>query len=292
MRTSHKILATILSGAAVLLASCATLGPGDFPAPAELVEPETPRIEAAFDLYQLRLDINRTVPEENPTIAINKDGTHRSAAQASPYHFLGADIGNGLFVDFNGNLCVDLVRLAGLDRLDSFRLTRVSGGIPDGAAEYVKKGGSIFISDDPLGRKKIEIVTEDNTISVSTSKYFAPKELIRVKKEIRLHPSGFFSNFRQTYARDTGGVVIFSNGGRVEEWDPGVILINDTHSVSRDGDRLLYKTGRRVLMTIVRSRDRVVFFTSPEQGFYVDLPPGRIVIHRDGKTTEYAYTTD
>jgi hypothetical protein len=36
----------------------------------------------------------------------------------------------------------------------------------------------------------------------------------------------------------------------------------------------------------------VVFFTSPEQGFYVDLPPGRIVIHRDGKTTEYAYTTD
>ena len=71
-----------------------------------------------------------------------------------------------------------------------------------------------------------------------------------------------------------------------------MILINDTHSVSRDGDRLLYKTGRRVLMTIVRSRDRVVFFTSPEQGFYVDLPPGRIVIRRDGKTTEYAYTTD
>ena len=275
---------------AVFAVSCATLKPGDIPDRSAWLEPEEPRIRPAVDVFQLRLDLERTVANEDPTFIVNKDGTYKTITDIVPDHYLGVDIGNGLFVDFNGNLCVDVIRLAGLDARPSFRLKRISKGNADGAAEYIKEEGAITIVEDDAGRRKVEAAVEEGKALVSTSRFFQPKEIFWNEKEVRLHPAGFLSEFRKSHIRAQGAKIIFSNGYGVEKSAQGTVMLNNYRVVTKDGDKILYKIGNRVLMTMVRSKDRAVFYRTDKQGFYVDLLPGRIAIYSDGGTTEYSLT--
>lgn len=274
----------------VLFIGCATLKPGDIPDPAFRVRPEEPRAELALDFFQFRLDIARKkIESEGMAIMVNRDGTYKMLTDDVPHHYLGVYLGNGIFTDLNGNLSVDIVRLLGFDAAPSFRLRRISDGPAEGADEYIKDGDTLTIRQ---GSKKVVVAIEENKVSVTTGRYYAPAEITREDGELRMTPTGMFTEFRKSFLRKSGDMFRASSGYRVERDPSGIILLDGTHSVAREGDSILYRAGGRTLLTMVRSENRYAFFRSDKHGFFIDRLPDRIRIHLSGGVTEYSYTLD
>jgi hypothetical protein len=278
--------------AVLLLNSCATLKPGDIPEPAIRREPEAPKARLSWDIYLFRIDLSReTLGGKEETRTINKDGTYKPITDLVPYNYIGVYLGNGFFVDLNGNFCIDIVKLLGLEAHAYFSLEKIDAGSLDGAALYIKDGAGVTIQEGDSSEKKITAEIEDSRVEIDTSRFFAPTEISWNEGEIRLHPAGLFSEFKKGSIKGRGELFVFGSGFRVEQTGPEEVLLNNTHRITKAGNEIRYHIGDRILLTMVRTENRYVFFRSPDYGFFIEKLSDRIRIVRNGVETLYLYET-
>ena len=82
------------------------------------------------EIYFVRADLVRDIHSDNKRYIM-------------PYHYLGIRLGNGIFLDLNENLCVDLLEFYHIDK-NNFRLTRQNG---ISSIDYLS-ANSIFTSNE------------------------------------------------------------------------------------------------------------------------------------------------
>jgi hypothetical protein len=124
----------------LLLAGCATHAThnvANIPAESEQISLEPLQVEIDYEAYLLRIDlIRQTTTEEYTTTDWEGNTVTQTEEVDVPYHYLGVDLGNGLFLDAHNNLSFNILKLLGIDREDDFRIVR--GGI------VWEKTGNIF----------------------------------------------------------------------------------------------------------------------------------------------------
>jgi hypothetical protein len=273
-----------------LLFSCATLKPGDIPEPALRREPEPPKAALSHDIFLLRIDLTRdTMGGKEDNRMINKDGTFKPLDEFVPYNYLGVYLGNGFFMDLNGNLAIDIFKLIGLQENEYFSLQQVSAGSLDGALHYKKAGGEVVIIEARTSGKKIKAKIEETRVEIEASRFFAPLEISWSEREIWMHPVGLISELKNRIITKQGDLFLFGTGFRVEQMGPEEILLNNTHRITREGNEIRYSTGNRTLLTMVRSENRFVFFRSPDYGFYIEKLSDKVRIVRNGVETVYTF---
>ena len=96
------------------------------------------RTEESF----LRVDIVRATHPDTTVTVTYPNGTHAPPkVKANDYSEVVADFGNGIILDSNNNLSVDLLRLYGMDTLTGYRIIRHPASILEAATRYdLEKG--------------------------------------------------------------------------------------------------------------------------------------------------------
>ncbi|MDR1932875.1 MAG: hypothetical protein LBQ57_08670 [Spirochaetales bacterium] len=276
-----------------LLAGCATLGPGDIPAQSEWESPEPFTLEMGADVFQLRLDLVREKQTAVASTITISDGSYKRRDEFVPYHYLGTYIGNGLFLDINGNITVDIIRLLGFDSVYGFRLHRTERGALDAPAEMSREGAKITIDEGNWGSDAIVAEMSGDGFTVKTSSFFSPDKIEDSGDRIDFIPSGLFSEFRTASIVQDDAVTRGSTSYRVEQLDENTLSLNNLYRIIREDDRILLKgRGGTLLMTIVKSGDRYVYFRSDSYGSWIEKLPGVIRISDNGSITEYTYEVD
>jgi hypothetical protein len=91
--------------ALLVLAGCAG-APSVMPDSSRRADPDPMQVKADKEVFGLRVDVYR-----NESVGIQIASNTVQVSDPSNYALTGVDAGNGLFVDTNGNLAVDLARL-------------------------------------------------------------------------------------------------------------------------------------------------------------------------------------
>jgi hypothetical protein len=133
MRTVFVIAAFLV------LVGCASAPPPSQPDPSQQVDPDLMQVKADKEIYGLRVDIYRNERGAIGTINIS-GGASPTAPIFDPwsYGLTGIDTGNGLFLDTNGNLAVDLARLYGIKA--PFHIEETVAGLVPYKVTYLFKG--------------------------------------------------------------------------------------------------------------------------------------------------------
>ncbi|MDR2588326.1 MAG: hypothetical protein LBC67_02760 [Spirochaetales bacterium] len=297
MQTKKYGAARPLLFAFFLAAGCATLEKGAIPEESLWEEPEPLEAGLATDIFQLRLDLVRerggaASSSTTSTILVQNDGTYKTEGAYVPHNYLGVYIGNGLFIDINGNIGVDLIRLFGFDRKRSFRLTRTRKGSLDAAQEYIRDGNSVIIKKGGWGSGELKCTISPEGISLSSSTpFFSPDQIRREEEGLSFVPSGLFSNFRSSSIKEAGGLFHTSTTCSLESLGPDNFNVNSTHEIIREKNKILIRTRARTLFTMVKSGDRYVFFISQSQGSWVEKKGNKLIISDSGSLTEYEFET-
>ena len=199
MKKLHAVFAAIIAS---LLVQCATLDQKIVTNEAARKPMPGLKLEAGYDVYLLRVDLVRATHTETKTrtVSTTTNGVTTTRTETvletvpNQYHCIVADFGNGIIMDYNHNLCLDIARLYGLSTAEGFKASVGEEGFFSAKAEIVKDGtsykysvGSKLFSSTVTGTIKPEEVTFES------SGLFSGKSSIQVtKNSATLKASGFF----------------------------------------------------------------------------------------------------
>jgi hypothetical protein len=288
IRVQYVFMVFVLVSA-LLYGSCATLQPGDIPPESAWEELEPLRLEMDVDVFQIRLDLLRENKDSSNSSITVSDGSYKRSDRLVPYHYLGSYLGNGLFLDINGNIGVDIIRLLGFDGEYSFKLHRIQEGVLDAPQEASREGRTIILNEGGWTDSDIVIQMEGDSLSLKTSALFPPDKITLDSELLEFLPSGLFSEFRKAAIRQNGNLTRSSTGCMVEQKDAGRLSLNGSREIIRENNRIILKSMGVPVLTMVKSGNRYVFFRSESYGSWIEKLPDRIRISDNGSITEYAY---
>jgi hypothetical protein len=278
---------------ALIFFGCATLQPGDIPDESLWEKPDPLVMEMAVDVIQLRLDLLREKSAARTSTIVTTDGSYKQPGDFVPHHYLGIYVGGGLFLDINGSVGVDIIRLLGFDGAYAFKLHRTTKGALDAPGEVRREGKTITVNEGGWASDDIVIQTTDEGFTMKTSRFFDPDKIVFDENKIEYIPSGLFSNFRGSSIEQDGDITRGSTNYRVERIDENRLNLNGSYEIIREENKIILKGRGDPLAIIVKSGDRYVFFRSESYGSWVEkLGDNKIRISDNGVITEYTYEVE
>jgi hypothetical protein len=135
----------------------------------------TPAVESSF----LRVDIVRgTHPDTTVTIT-NPDGSKAPPKMKdNDYSEVVVDFGNGIILDSNNNLSIDLLRLYGMENLASYHIIKRPADLFDSAITYDLRGGVFTSKVGWIGARRKAVL--DGTQLRVESGLMHPKKTISI----------------------------------------------------------------------------------------------------------------
>jgi hypothetical protein len=277
----------------ILALGCATLQPGDIPAESRWETPKPLNLEISADVYQIRLDLLRERIDARTSTVIVASGSYKQQSEEFvSQHYLGAYIGNGFFLDVNGNIAIDVIRLLGFDEAYAFKLHRTESGVLDVPREAEREGKTITLTAGSLIASSVTTRIEEDGYSIKTSDFFSPDKIVFSDNKIEYIPSGLFSMFRTDSIQQEGSLARSSTNFRIEQIDENRLNVNGSCEIIREANKIVLMSRGFPLITMVKSGDRYVFFRSNSYGSWIEKLPDKIRISDNGSITEYSYTVE
>ena len=200
------------------------------------------RLEPGYDLCFMRIDLRRQYRTETTTYV---DATGRPIMRTRsvpvPYHYLGVDLGNGLFLDANLNLALDVLRLRHLDAVRSFSVERQRRSFYPVSADsscrrneshLVAEAHGFFGSSQTAELGEREIVLSGGFLSSEQRIEIQPDGLV-------YDPDGIFGSWMRTEIRRTGDGVSLSTATHLRLEEDAIWLGNGI-LVRREEDSLVF----------------------------------------------------
>jgi hypothetical protein len=211
----------------------------------------------AVEPYMLRYDLKRA-EDKQTTTTHNPNGPSGTTTTVTkrPYAETGVYLGNGLMMDQNLNLFVDMVRFFGMADRDSFTITD-NRGKDLKPTQFYERTGNVFTSKKSAAAKpsrKVEfagdkILIEDGSI-------------LKIKKTVNITPTtleipaalGASRVVQETSSRVefTGSIFAKGAGYSFEQTSPDFITV-----------KVKMLLGTRTAMEIARRDDCIVFIYKP-----------------------------
>ena len=249
-----KKLCYLFWGGCLCLSACASLDRNLLDdANREMLHPAS--LSMDYDVYFLRIDLIRnttTVSSSNPT------GANTSQTQEEPYHYLGFDLGNGLFYDANQNLCLDIMRLSEFAGRKNFAFAKQYPRFGRGTVRYYRQDNLFVRQESGLLQSKFEATFGDATVTVDEG-FLSPKRDIEISPDLLYYKEGLFATRikRQSYQYQ------LSQGlGKQEYYASG-------NNIYLDRDLIVQNLGNRIEVANARAwRYRPFTFIKTEEGYF------------------------
>ena len=258
--------------ALALAASCASVKIDrtqlDDPAVREPLPPLT--LNPGFDVFMLRVDLRRAVHDG---IEFNSKNEMQKIQSENEYHFMVVDLGGGLILDYNNNLCLDLLRVYGLTDTEHYKVV-VEGSLRAGVPSLVERKGGAYRSERRGGPSGLESGTISGTSVMDDKKRrtIAPEGDMLVYTVQR---SDGIRITRHMEKKSGGRVVIFGVLGEtlLASLQDSTLTASDRLTIEHHGDRLEFAG-----FTLIRTERSVFVFDRHYRGFE---------LRRDGNEVRY-----
>lgn len=218
MKPFLRVFPMVLLPVAVL-AGCATI-PSEV-SQAKEVAPEPLKLSIGYDAAFLRVDLKRaTHLEQRFVMEPDSSGVMKLRPEPvyvkNPYSLLLASFGNGLIVDRNGNLGIDLLRLYHLNGAKGFHVVERFVGPLEGGRSVVKSGARLTRKGIGLTVEHLSAITDGNIIHLSGEAFFPHMRIVRGKSTLSLQPAGRPTSRTTTIRQPTPHEVVFPEiGGKM-----------------------------------------------------------------------------
>lgn len=277
----------------VFLASCATLDSALIEDESQRTELEDLRLEMDAEVFHLRADlIRQTVEEKSTTLSLSGAGSEEEEISDVPYHYAGIRFGNGIYLDYNQNLSVDLVEFYNLDAGDFTVVQKLNSADLFAPAIEYKLMGSEFI------RAEKAILGHKTTVSLSGSPIVVEEGLFKTRIELFLHddklickPDGVFGFLGKAEIEKTEEGLAIPGLWKDSEftWDgPDKIVVDKDFSITKEGNELLieYKGIFGITKTyrFIRTAAGFIFFDNDYHGVMAEKKGDNITVTRDRTT--------
>lgn len=215
MSSTVRILLSAILPAAVL-AGCATV-PGKV-SESTKVAPEPLKLSIGYDAALLRVDLKRAT---HLVLHFKKERDRKGTRRVRPepievknaYGLLIVDFGNGLILDQNGNLGIDLLRLYDLNRAASFHVVEQFNGLFRSGRSVSKSGGRLTRKGVGLTVERLSARTEGNIVHLSGEHFFPHMRIVRGNQSLSLEPAGRRTAGTITIRQPKPDMVLFPETG-------------------------------------------------------------------------------
>ena len=243
--------------------------------PKKLDELEPLKLEPGIEPYDLRIDVKRQTRTEDAA-ALNEK---RTMTVELPYTPIGFHIGNGIFVDTNFNISLDVMELFGLEKLDDFSITRTYGNSMVKPRRYEKEGDTFQLTSGSAANKKIEVTFQDEAIEVLKSPG-SNFEIVQEEGDLAIVPMGAIRAIEtHTISGEDGEFRIKKPLKKiyVTQTKKGVSF-GDYFTVAFEGNMLVFTYLDRSTYTLARVGDDYYFFDKSYIGIKVSRQGNSIVV--------------
>ncbi len=199
-----------LSATLLLLAACATTLGTEAASPVE-VRPLVLKI--GYDPAFLRVDVRRAThiemqmapgPASQSASSGSKPGSGGLAAAGSgsssnqleeihvpnPYHYLTVYLGNGLILDYQGNLSVDLLKLYHLNTAQDYTIVKRFNSFLPAGSEITKQGNEFTRKGVGLSGGKLSWSRSGKVVSLVGDIFHRHMKILFAKGSVTYEPSG------------------------------------------------------------------------------------------------------
>jgi hypothetical protein len=283
---------------------CATLDVKDIPSSAETIAFEPQKIEIGYDVTLLRIDLQRQYTTQSQTVTTTdaQGKTHTTVKQvqvAVPYHYLGVDMGNGIFLDANMNLSLSLHKLLGLRNDQNFTIVRHGRGLFSADATFSKRGNQLTIDYGGLFSSPTEIEFTTQGAHFKGGILSADQDIIVEKNRITYDPHGLFDGWSKSYITAVGSsaqIPGFWKDTAINKNKDGSINLGESLVVRHEGKRIIFRYagwfGSEHIYTMVRSQNRIVYYDENMNGVLIELTDKGAKTKTAGGETEYTISTN
>ncbi len=267
-----------------LLAGCATL-----PAYLHQAGTRTPSpldLSIGYDLAFLRVDLKRATHSELRFIREpDSNGTMKLRPEVlpvdNPYRPLIVSFGNGIIMDLNGNLSLDLLRLYDLNAASSFDITEHFGDLLPAGVSLVRRGRLFERRGTGLMVEHLTAVSDGKIVHVDGGPGERNARIVRGPSSLSYEPSGRRDWRTATVVQPSSGSVLFQASSRKTSFtmiDPKQIRSNRGLELTRKGDRIdiVLRSPGGISASFVFVKTRIGCTITGGNGF------GRLQVMREG----------
>ena len=247
------------------------------------------KLEPAPNCNELRIDIIRNV-----TTYYNGSYT---TTELVPYHKLGFDLGNGIFYDLNGNLCLLIEHIFGLSPKSEFLIEQNINPSTDRKKRlYAYKNDSLVKTNLFSEKSRLLYVKEKlgDTLMYSTEK---GQRFSFVETDTSLTYRWRNRKPEKILEVDNGTYKINRPNARMEYKlsDEGIGLANTYFICQGQDSRSIEirksKKGKKgkLLMSIVKGKDSIFIYSKMARGTKIELRDNRLLVLKPGSKTITSY---
>jgi hypothetical protein len=266
---SRTIVIPVLIAAvvtAVVISGCTSMDKELLQDPKNFEELEPLTLEAGIEPYDLRIDVKRQTREEKAAGLTES----RSMTVELPYTPIGFNIGNGIFVDTNFNICLNVLELYGIDELEDFSISRTFANAMVKPQHFEKEGDRFTLTAGSAGNKKLEATFQDDAIEIIRSPG-SNYEIVEEDGELAIIPLGVIKAIEtHTISGEEGEYRVKKPLKKiyVTTTKEGVSF-GDYFTVDIRGNAMVFTFLNREQFRLIRIQDDYYFFDKSYIGFKV-----------------------
>jgi hypothetical protein len=244
-----------------------------------------------YDVYMIREDLVRGTHSETRTYYQNGRSVTRTETVENAYSELLIDFGNGIVMDYNNNLCVDLMRFYKFTEKHQFAITkkRIGFSLKENIS-YVRQDDK-FESSLDVGR---DVIFAGENIEINEHSLFRPKRYIELKgNEIFLKGKFLGIKVNQSIKLENANALkligFWKDVNVVKEY-LNQVAIEKYFKINRQDDRIVVVYsgifGMTTERTFIRTDNGFIFFDENNYGVEVEKKDNVITVSRNGKPKE------
>ncbi len=279
---------------AVFLSGCSSLDKASINDPSKHRELEALTVIPSYDVFLVRTDLIRSTHTETRTTTVNGQTQTTTVTVPDPYHYLCVNFGNGIFIDRNDNIYIDIMEFYGMDK-NAFNITHQmnSFGKPE---VYYKKAGNVFTREGKgLFSNKTTADISGNNVAIDEGFFGGGKAVITVtENEIVCDPKGILKWGKSKILKTGDSSVLFPVFGKdleIRKDDSGNVIVGeDNLKIESSGKQLkfifrgLFK--KEIIHYFIRTETGFVFYDEKFRGVEVSKNGNQISVYLNNKLTE------
>jgi hypothetical protein len=288
---------TLMILIAALLCGCLTM---DATRLSDLSIRQTPRpltLLPGYDVYMVREDLVRATHSQTQTTYVNGQASTQIVQVPNAYSELVIDFGNGIIMDYNYNLCVDLLRFYDMQDMACFAITKEPRGFTFEAEKYYKLEDGLFESSFETGRRAS---FKENRIEIESG-MLKLKRFVEEKDDEVVFWGKFLGEDINKSAKLTNAETLEVKGFWRDKTftmdSPDRIAMGKYFKIETDNDHITITYtgifGLSTVRTFFRTENGFIFFDQMNRGIEVIREGNCILVKRGGMLkAEYRINTE
>ena len=278
----------------ILLNSCATLNLSEIRSSENKVAIDALNLRMSLEVYDLRIDLRR---ETTTSTVGSANGVVTTSTSDVPYHPLGVYLFDGVFLDLNNNLSINVIDLVDNTYQKDFEIKLKHKLRPNSSFDYEVRRTDNKVTCEYkrlFGKGGSTVLFLDSLVVIENPGLTNNENIIVRKDRLRYFRKGVLGKHgKAEIVKAENGFIVPRFGKDTKYNQPGknTINIDKYTTVKNHGDKIEFiyggLLGSETIYTLLKLNDGYIFHDKRHRGIRIKVDNNKIIVEENGKLKEY-----